>query len=610
MAGSDKRKLLIPWLIIFGLWAVLHGALAASVASRVFEGRLAGPDEYMRLVRVTELRDGAGWYDSVIERSNAPYGSTMHWTRPLDVLILGGAYALSPFLGAKDALFISGVLISPLLDLLICLAMAWAALPLFDRDRAILAALLVLIQPSVLAYSAAGRADHHTLLFLLFVIALGGTVRLLSPRPTTRGALAAGIAYGMAIWVSVEMTLLVALCQATTAFAWVRFREIKARPQLIAAAAFLATMLLALVLEHPPSALLAVELDQVSLPFAVMALLTCAVWGTARATERRYPDRITTPVRRAILLGAAGGIGVLILLALFPQLLAGPLAGVDPRIMQIWDAHVTENASLLPRNLKMAGKFLLLIGAVGPCLVYVAIVAWRRRNDPDSLPWTFLSILIAVYFALALELVRVAPFAEIASVPVLTVITARLGTWSEHRKNRLFRLLATGATAFLAMFGSVVAGTWLLTISAAASPRHHEPQCRLTHIAPLLNDPAGLGAKPLVIGALIDRGPEILYRTRDLVVGTPYHRNGAGIWDSYRLFAAPKNAESRAIINRRGIDLLLICPSSAEKLFFTRQTGKDSLYTRLLDGKTPDWLAQVPIEPDRADGYRLYRVLR
>ena len=126
----------------------------------------------------------------------------------------------------------------------------------------------------------------------------------------------------------------------------------------------------------------------------------------------------------------------------------------------------------------------------------------------------------------------------------------------------------------------------------------------------MLNDPAGLGAKPLVIGALIDRGPEILYRTRDLVVGTPYHRNGAGIWDSYRLFAAPKNVESRAIINRRGIDLLLICPSSAEKLFFTRQTGKDSLYTRLLDGKTPDWLAQVPIEPDRADGYRLYRVLR
>lgn len=610
MAGSDKRKLLIHGLIIFGLWAVLHGALAVTVASRVFEGRLAGPDAYMRIVRVAELRDGSGWYDSVIERSNAPYGSTMHWTRPLDVLILGGAYALSPFLNAKDALFMSGVLISPLLDLLICLAMAWAALPLFGRDRSILAALLVLIQPGVLLYSAAGYADHHALLFLLFVIALGGTVRLLSPQPTTRDAVAVGIAYGMGIWVSVEMTLLVALCQATTAFAWIRFREIKARPQLIAAAAFLATMLLALVVEHPPSALLAVEFDRVSLPFAVMALLTCAVWGTARTMERRYPDQITTASRRAILLAAAGGLGLLILFSLFPQLLAGPLAGVDPRVMRIWDTHVSENASLLPRNLKIAGKFVLFIGAVGPCLVYAAIVSWRRRNDPASLPWTFLSVLLAVYFTLALELVRVAPFAEIASVPVLTAITVRLGTWSGQRSNQLVRLLATSATTFLVMFGSVVAGAWLLTMSAAASSRHPEPKCRLSHIAAELNDPATLGAKPLVIGALIDRGPEILYRTRHSVVGTPYHRNGAGIWDSYRLFASPKEAESRAIIKRRGVNLLLICPSSAEKLFFTQQTGKDNLYTRLLEGKTPDWLAPVSIAPDRADGYRLYRVLR
>ncbi len=588
---------------------MLHGALAVSVASRVFEGQLTGPDEYMHLVRVAELRDGFGWYDSVMERSNAPYGSTMHWTRPMDLLILGGAYALSPFMSAKDALFASGALISPILGLLICFAMAWATLPLLGKDRWFLAALLVLMQPGVLGYTAAGRADHHSLLFLLFILAIGGTVRLLGPRPTARDALAAGAAYGMAIWVSVEMTLLVALCQATAAVAWIRFPEVKARRQLTAAAAFLATMLLALVAEHPPAAILTVELDRVSLPFAVIALLTCAVWGAAWAVERRH-RWAKTPMRRAALLGAVGSIGILVLIALFPQLAGGPLAAVDPRIMQIWDAHVSENGSLMPRDWRHAGKFLFFIGAVVPCLLYSAIDVWRRRNNPESLPWTLFTVLLAVYFLFALELIRVAPFAEIASVPVLAAITARLVTWSERGLSRLLRPLATCIAAFLLIYGGVIVGTVMLTVSAAASPRAAAPKCRLSQISPTLNDPAALGAKPLVIAGLIDRGPEILYRTRHSVVGTPYHRNGAGIMDSYRLFAAPEEAESRAIIKRRGIDLLLICPSSAERLFFTRQTGKNNLYTRLLDGKTPDWLAPVPIAPERADGYRLYRVLR
>jgi hypothetical protein len=126
----------------------------------------------------------------------------------------------------------------------------------------------------------------------------------------------------------------------------------------------------------------------------------------------------------------------------------------------------------------------------------------------------------------------------------------------------------------------------------------------------VLNEPGGLGATPLTVAGLLDHGPEILYRTRHAVVGTPYHRNAAGIWDSYRLFAAPTEAESHAIIARRGIDLLLICPSRAERQFFTQETGADNFYTRLVAGAVPAWLAQVPIKPGNADGFRLFRVIR
>ena len=609
MAGIEKSKVLLPWLIIIGLWAALHGALAVTVASPVFEGQLHGPDEYMRLVRVAELRDGNGWYDTAIARSNAPYGEALHWTRPMDLLILAGAYALSPFFGADDALFASGALISPLLSLLTCLAMAWAASPILGRNRAVLAAIIVLIQPGVLAYSATGRADHHGLLFLLFVLAAGGAIRTLSARPTTRSAVIAGIVYGLAIWEGIEMTILVALCQAAAALAWIRFDTVKARPQLIAAAAFLATTALALVSEHPPEAVFAVEFDRIALPHLVIATLTCAVWGAASAMERHRRDTATA-LKRGTLMAAAGGVGILILLSAFPDIVAGPYAAMDPRLLSIWDAHIAELGSLAPIDLDSAGRFLFFIGAVAPSLVYGAIAAWRHRSDPRALPWMFLTLLVAAYFLLSLQHLRMAPFAELASAPVLAAMIGGLAGWSERRLARLPGLLVTCGGVFALTFGGVIAGSYLLSLSASASPRTPEPACRIARIAPLLNDPAAFGATPLVVAALLDRGPEILYRTRHLVVATPYHRNAAGIWDGYRLLAAPTEEESREIAVRRGIDLLLVCPSRVERSFYTRQTGRDNLYTRMSDGDVPPWLVPVAISPKTADGFRLYRVIR
>jgi hypothetical protein len=76
MAGTYSGKALIPWLIVLGLWAVLHGAMATKVDPRVLDWELTGPDEYMRLVRMVERRGGTGSYDTVMERSNAPCADT------------------------------------------------------------------------------------------------------------------------------------------------------------------------------------------------------------------------------------------------------------------------------------------------------------------------------------------------------------------------------------------------------------------------------------------------------------------------------------------------------------------------------------------------------
>ena len=81
----------------------------------VLDGALGDADAYMRLSRVLHLHDSGTWFDPREPRINPPDGHVQHWTRPLDALLLAGAWLLQPFLGFERALHLWGVLISPAL---------------------------------------------------------------------------------------------------------------------------------------------------------------------------------------------------------------------------------------------------------------------------------------------------------------------------------------------------------------------------------------------------------------------------------------------------------------------------------------------------------------
>src|SRR3546814_17289824 len=61
--------------------------------------------------------------------------------------------------------------------------------------------------------------------------------------------------------------------------------------------------------------------------------------------------------------------------------------------------------------------------------------------------------------------------------------------------------------------------------------------CKVREVAAYLDSDAGWGSQPQTVLAFMDVDPELLYRTRHRVIGTPYHRNGDGIFDGYRILA-------------------------------------------------------------------------
>jgi len=74
----------------------------------IMGGVLFGTDGYTRLNRVQFIYEQGAWNDSIYPRSNAPYGESIHWTKPMDLILLAGGIGLSVFVPFSTGLHVWG----------------------------------------------------------------------------------------------------------------------------------------------------------------------------------------------------------------------------------------------------------------------------------------------------------------------------------------------------------------------------------------------------------------------------------------------------------------------------------------------------------------------
>ena len=100
---------------ILPIW--LLGCLLFIVASWSQITGLTGwdPDDQLRLVQLRDLLSGQSWFDSNQYRLNAPYGSTMHWSRATELPLALMVMMLSPIFGQAAAEMIVGTTVPLLL---------------------------------------------------------------------------------------------------------------------------------------------------------------------------------------------------------------------------------------------------------------------------------------------------------------------------------------------------------------------------------------------------------------------------------------------------------------------------------------------------------------
>ena len=613
-APKSGRRVSLTWLSFFGAWAVIQVVVLTFGATPLLDGSLMGTDGYMRLVRVELLYETGAWFDGRIPRANAPYGDTLHWTRPLDVLLLGAAWPLTPFLGFDKALFWGGAFVSPLLLLATGYAMLWASKPLVDAENRPFVILVFLTQLGVLAYSLPGRIDHHALQILLLVLTTGLVLRLCTERPRQGSAVLTGVVLGVGLWASVEFMLVILLAMTTLWLSWLRFGDGRSAPAIGLALGLAASVALALLIERPVAEILVEEHDRISIVHLTVMLAHLAFWALVLWGERS--TGIVASLRGRWVSSILGAIaGVAFIYIVYPKFFGGAMVDVGPEDFRVYWSHVKELQPLVPSDAKSFWRFLFWLGSVVICLPFVLYMVWARRRDDTWMAWVYFALALGMYFSASLRYLRFAPFAEaLAVVPLVCLIGAARERLS-WIGNPAARDLVRSLVSLVLILGLPGAG---LLFGSLPSPKAAAPEtgvaaeagsCDLIALAAFLNQPEPFGNRSRIIATHVDFGPQLLYRTEHAVVGTPYHRNGEGILDIHRIFSAGENAESKRLLDARGVDLVLFCPSPREEILYELTPDRSTFYSRFRNAQVPDWLRPVRLPAD-IDDFRLYEVMR
>lgn len=591
---------------------VVQAGLVAIGNAPVLDGILADPDAYMRLSRVRLLWATGGWYDPIFPRIGPPQGFELHWTRPLDALLLCGAWLASPLLGFDRALYWWGVLIGPVLHIIAVVAFVWAAAPVLPHPRwRAWVAFLFVSQPAIFISFLIGRPDHHGLVALLAILIIGFTVRLLLEPGRARDCVWLGLAAAGAIWVSIEALLPVTVSIGALGLSWVLGDRRCAQALALTAATVLGALALALLVERGPEGLTAFAIDRLSGAHLILFTINLAFWTTVQHYERR--NRLSGgPVRRVgwLLLGLAAALATVAVLV--PGFFAHPLTSGDAIYVARHLAHVEELQPLFgPAEPGQDGwspaRPTLWLGIAilaGPWLARCI----ARAQGPERRVWIYLGLGALVTLPIAAAQRRWSFYPELF---LLMPYAALAGTVVDWLSARLPRLAAALARL------TVICGlcTWVYLPAAFSGsqaslsmPAGSAAVCPVDALAPILNDPAGLGTSPKRVLAFIDVGPELLYRTGHSVFSIPSHRFQPGFTTTYRIMTATDPSRARRLLAAARVDLVLICPESAEAWFYDTAAGAPTFHELLSDGRAPEFLEPVPLPEAVAGRIKLYRV--
>lgn len=534
-------------------------------------------DTQMRLHRVENLHQNFDLNDHSLARSNSPYGTTLHWSRFLEALILLPALALAFFLPFKTALLAVAAMFNPIVCGLALLGMLriLAELGKMPQSRVFVLLSPFAIPLFALAYRP-GVIDYHSLLAACLIWQLAFACRL-----STGNLRKIGWIGGIGIALTPEYMLSMGVMIGWLVWQWLQSGNI--RPWRTATLHCLLVVTAALLLNIPPESYFTPVHDTVSIVHASLLGLTLL------ATFALQTGRLANWRVRFVAGSVAGAALLAAMYWLFPDFWKGPFSSVSPEMKEIFLQHIYEMKSPL-ENLNLFSMAAWLVGLAA--LPY--LVQQCRANNPNRAVYQLITLLLVLFACLLISKARWHYYFSSLSVLALALwldgLLARHSGWEK-------RQMVLVVVAFLAVpfaFTALAAGQ---QSEVKASAELECDRALLSHVyANRLPDVKD--GQPMTIAAPANYGSDILFHTPHYVLSGNYHRNTEGYLALHHLLHAENVPAAREIAEERGIDLLLYCAVTDKKRPFL---------DALENGAIPDWLEPITDVEGYDKGVRMYR---
>ena len=577
-------------VIGLGIWLLASMLLVISTRA-IIVGRTGwDPDDQLRLVQLRDFLGGQGWFDNTQYRLNAPDGAPMHWSRLIELPLALIVSVFAPFVGSARAEMLAGTAV-PLGCLgIIALVASDIASRLAGKFAGIAAIFLTFLAPAILIQNRPMRIDHHGWQVVMAMLGLW-TVFWGSRK---WGGIVLGLALATWLHISLEGAPLTAAFFLLLGWRWIVERAEGVR--LFWTLTAFAVASLALFFGTQSAGLSAQNFCDTISPMHIGAIVA----GSAIL----LPAIIIRPEHRrwrilATLVAGAAIVGCLLVSA--PICARGAFAGLDPLVREYWYVHVSEGLPIWRQDMEAA---VTLIAA--PLVGIAALVALRRNFVGNGTDGRFATIGYFTMYAVILSFAvfrTVSVAAAFAVIPVSVWIAQLIARWRVCEVP-VRRIGLVVAILLLAIPGGVV-GPIARKISAATQDStqasgegEQSAKCesvasvRMLSLLPDSN-----------IIAPFDMGPAILMATRHRVLASSHHRNEPGMRDQIQIFRSNPDI-SRAMMLKRGIRYIAVCPDEAELGLYAKKDPK-GLWAALSNAKVPDWLVSEGVF---GDGIMVWRV--
>jgi hypothetical protein len=561
IAAALALGLVLTWPRVLAVWQT---------------GAFIDTDDAMRMVQVRDLMAGQGWFDMVAHRLNPPAGLLIHWSRVVDVPLVGLIGLFRLFATPDTAERLARLAFPLVLQGGLYAGLAWCGGLLMGARGRIPTIALGFLSGVMFGQFQPGRIDHHAPQIMLLVFVVGASLAALD-RSRAHLAAIAGLLTALSVAISIENLPFFAVLYVAIALAFI-FCGDPLRSMLLWLAGGLATGLIVFFAATvPPSRYFVGGCDAFSAAHIVGGLTGAAAFAILALGLPRW----RTLNARVIAVSAAGGLTLAALALTYPACFGDPLAQVDPFVKEVWLSKVWE-AMPLPKVVEMRPETLPVI-VLPIVLGFVAALCatWRERGL-QATRWMCLAAVIGVGLLTAFWQIRVfssaAPLAAVAAAYAVLALSDRLVSSAGPR---------TLAIALLCLPFSSMLYAIAVPPSEAATSDGTAACLTPKALAPLAALPPGLVVAP------IDSGSHLLSHTPHSVIAAPYHRNSLGNRRVIEMLLASPDAAEQSV-RASGAHYVMLCPSmhAVEGL---KGRAPHGLAAMLADGNHPDWLEPVPL---------------